>query len=313
MAVPSLQLSRIWCLWSAAALSVQRRKLCWSVGFTMLILVSGCSTWSATTVPDLPLPRMPHDSVVFEAAFVRVPVDVPLDDLWPQVDEQHMDSETRREHRANGIRSGVLGTQLPIALQELMESADDEQSAAGASELMSESVTSLYRKLQNRAGEPADLVVVPTIADRKVILFSEQGHVRAESFNQGQALFVVRGYPAGDGTVRLELVPEIRHGQVKHQWAPGNGTFLYDSARPAKSFEQYRISSVLSPGQTLLVTGTNEPRGLGGAVVCERHRRVVGTADPFAAPRANAVRRLVCARTSGRPSGDSARLDAISR
>ncbi len=229
-----------------------------------LVALSGCSPWSATALPELPVPLMPHDSIVLEAAFVRVPADQDLDELWLQVDEQHLATETRRNLAANGIRSGVMGTQLPRELQELIVPVEDEQAGPTASDLTSNSVTSLYRRLQNRAGEPADLVVVPTIAERKVILFSEQGHIRAETFENSQALFVVRGYPSGDGTVRMEMVPEIRYGDVKHQWAPGKGTFLHDAARPSKSFDQLRVASRLSPGNTLLITGTDEPRGLGG-------------------------------------------------
>jgi hypothetical protein len=77
-------------------------------------------------------------------------------------------------------------------------------------------------------------------------------------------LFVVRGYPSGDGTVRVDLVPEIRHGDVKQKWAPGNGTLLRDAGQEASAFDQLRLTAILSPGQTLLVTGTEEAKGLGG-------------------------------------------------
>ncbi len=230
-----------------------------------LAAVAGCSTWSAaTTVTELPIPRMAPDSVVLEAAFVRLPPDQPLDELWRQIDEQHLDAETRRNLTSNGIRSGVLGSQLPTELKELMEPAGSEKAAAGSESLLSDDVTALYRKLQNRAGERAELMVVPAISARKVVLFHEAGHVRAETFDEGEALFAVRSYPSGDGTVRVEMVPEVRHGDVKHQWVPGNGTFLHDHGRQTRAFDQLRLKAVLSPGQTLLVTGTEEAKGLGG-------------------------------------------------
>jgi hypothetical protein len=207
---------------------------------------------------------MQHNSVVLEAAFVRVSPEQPLDQLWQQIDEQHLDQKTRRNLTENGIRCGVMGAQLPTELQELMATAGREKSLASPESLLADSATALYRKLQNRPGERSDLIVVPEIAENKVVLFSEAGHIRAEAFNEGQALLAVRGYPSGDGTVRVELVPEIKHGDVKHQWVPGNGTFLHDVGREARTFDQLRLSAVLSPGQTLLITGTNEVRGLGG-------------------------------------------------
>nr|MBC8351664.1 hypothetical protein [Planctomycetota bacterium] len=185
-------------------------------------------------------------------------------ELWQQIDEQHLEAETRRNLIANGMRSGVMGTQLPKELQELMGAGDSGQPAVERDTLLSDSVTSLYRRLQNRSGERSDLIVVPTIAERKVVVFKEGDRIRAETFDQGSALFAVRSFPAGDGTVRVEMVPEIRHGDVKHQWAPGKGTFVNDVGRDVTAFDQLRLSAVLSPGQTLLVTSTAEARGLGG-------------------------------------------------
>ncbi|MCA9118782.1 MAG: hypothetical protein H6822_04895 [Planctomycetaceae bacterium] len=207
---------------------------------------------------------MPHNSVVIEAAFVRVPPKRPIEELWKETDELHFDSDTRRNLIANGIRSGVVGTQLPNDLRDLMDSSQTAQPLADGGLLSTNSVAALYRKLQNRPGERSDLIVVPEIADRKVVLFSEEGRVRAETFDEGQALFAVRSYPLGDGTVRVELVPEIKHGDVQQQWVPGNGTLRYDVGRQTSAFDQLRVSAVLSPGQTLLVTGTDETKGLGG-------------------------------------------------
>jgi hypothetical protein len=233
--------------------------------FVILALasVTGCSTWSATTVPELPIPRLPHDSVVLEAAFVRVPSGHPVDGLWQKTDEQLFDSDTRRNLTANGIRCGVVGTQLPDELRDLMSAARRDHPLGEGESLSTDSVTAVYRKLQNRSGERSDLIVVPEITGRKVVLFSEEGRIRAETFNEGQALFAVRSYPSGDGTVRVELVPEIKHGEVKHQWVPGNGTLRHDVGRQTSAFDPLRVSAVLSPGQTLLVTSSDEPKGIG--------------------------------------------------
>lgn len=234
------------------------------VAIAAFVAATGCSTWSATTVTELPIPQMPHTSVVLEVAFLRVSPKEPLDQLWQQIDEQHLDQKIRRNLTENGIRSGVMGAQLPAELQELMASTGRDKSSPSGESLVAESATAPYRKLQNRPGEPSELIVVPEISERKVVLFSEEGRVRAEAFDEGQVLLVVRGYPAGDGTVRVDLLPEIKHGDIKQKWVPGNGTFLYDAAREVKTFDQLRLSAVLSPGQTLLITGTDEARGLGG-------------------------------------------------
>lgn len=237
---------------------------CRAIAFAVLAAIAGCSTWSAATVTELPVPRMAPDSVVLEAGFLRVPPNQPLDELWQQIDEQHLDADTRRNLASNGIRCGVLGSQLPAELHELMERKARDQISAGGESLLTDDVTALYRSLQNRSGERSELIVIPAISKRKVVLFHENGHVRAETFDQGQALFAIRGYASGDGTVRVEMVPEIRHGDLKRQWVPGNGTFLNDVGRQTNAFDQLRVTAVLSPGQTLVVTGTDEAKGLGG-------------------------------------------------
>ncbi len=230
----------------------------------LLVSLWGCSTWSPSTMTELPLPRMPKDSVVLETAFVNVPPDADLTSLWREVDEQHLTAESRRTLAANGIRSGVVGTQMPEKLRELIDAARPELTATSADSLASANVTTLYRRLQNRVGERAELVVVPAIPDGKVILFNDQGRIRAETFQAGQAHFAVRSYPSGDGSARVDLVPEIKHGDMKQQWVPGHGTFLYDARREQATFEHLRLDTVLTPGQTLVVTCTDDLKGLGG-------------------------------------------------
>jgi hypothetical protein len=222
----------------------------------------GCSTWSEATVADLPRAKIPHDSVVLEAAFLRVPGDTNLDEIWPQIDEQHLSVETRHDLAANGVRTGVVGIQIPQALQTLLDSKTQSQQLTESS--LSSNVTSFQQKISNRAGERSELVVVPEIATGTVVLLNDNGRIHAKPFAEGQALFGIRTHPLGDGTVRLDLTPQIKHGAIRQKVVPGQGTYRYDIGREEHSFQMLRLTATLSPGQTLLVTSTGTAKGLGG-------------------------------------------------
>jgi len=225
--------------------------------------VAGCATWSESALPELPLPRMSQDSVVLETAFVRIPVDLDLEGVWREVDEQQLDPTTRGRLAANGIRLGVVGTQLPDSLRRMLDSPAAEL-PRGQDPLTTSRPSSLQQQVQNRAGERSELIVVPQIAPGTAVLVNDEGKVRAQQFQEGQALLALRTYPAGDGTVRLEVSPVVKHGQVRQQWAPGNGVYRYDFSREEFVFEQLRFEVLLSPGQSLVVASTAESKGLGG-------------------------------------------------
>ncbi|MBP86061.1 MAG: hypothetical protein CMJ64_04985 [Planctomycetaceae bacterium] len=199
---------------------------------------------------------------MLETAFVRVPAGVELMPMWREIDEQNLPADVRRDLAANGMRSGIVGLQLPSQIRELLDAAKEETTNTEA--IASGSVTAIQQQLQSRAGERSVLVVVPELPNENVVLFNDAGRVSAKTFDSGQALFAIKTHPFGDGTVELELTPEIKHGDVQHQWVPGNGSFKHDFSRAALVFEQLRLATVVSPGQTLLVTCTAEAKGLGG-------------------------------------------------
>ena len=226
----------------------------------------GCATWTTPSVPELPLARIPHDSVVLEAAFVRMEHDTDLSEVWRHVDEQQLAAARRRNLAANGIRSGVVGVQIPSALQTLLDSQQQEQQLTSGDSFLASRMTAVQQQITMRAGERSELVVVPQMGSPTVVLMNDEEDIRATRFQRGQALFEIRAHPAGDGTVRLELTPEIKHGQLKQQYVPGNGTLLYDVGREVHSFDQLRFDMVLSPGETLLITATDQAKGLGAVL-----------------------------------------------
>jgi hypothetical protein len=227
----------------------------------------GCASWdppSAVSL-ELPNPRMSPDSVVLEIAFLRVPVDS-VDEfatLWNEVDEQQLSNEDRRRMGANGFRVGVIGTQLPDMLRQLLDKAESPFEATGSSGILSEDIFQSRRRLPVRAGQPAKIVSVPKEQERIAVLQNEDGYVRCQNFQQAQGVFVLRAFPLGDGRVRIQLTPTIEHGLMRNQYVGGDQSFMLQTGRDTYEFEDLRLENLLSPGQTLAVTKTLDAKGLG--------------------------------------------------
>jgi hypothetical protein len=67
-------------------------------------------------------------------------------------------------------------------------------------------------------------------------------------------LLLARAFPEGDGRVRLEVLPEIEHGDPQRRFEPGDGMMRVEFGPARERFDTLRLEAVLSPGQTLLLT-----------------------------------------------------------
>jgi hypothetical protein len=85
------------------------------------------------------------------------------------------------------------------------------------------------------------------------------------TYQDAQCQFDLTAMPEGDGTVSIQLTPEIYHGQSHQCWVAQDGTFRVDSTRNCQRFEDLFIETILSPGQTLVLSASPDPVGLGEA------------------------------------------------
>lgn len=227
----------------------------------------GCALWTEPPgkPSELPAAKMPADSVVLEVAFVRIPAEVQSLDaaVWPDVDEQHLPTDLRRRLEANGLRCGLVGSQLPSELRGLLNRAENATPLANPNEASPESELATQQRLHCRAGRRAKIVASAS-RDQMVVLRSEDGMVRGETYAEAHGEFAVKTYPQGDGRVRLELTPEIHHGPVRQRIVGGDGMFRMEASRDRIAYENLRIEAMLSPGQVLLLSSTPDAKGLGG-------------------------------------------------
>jgi hypothetical protein len=235
----------------------------------LLVWCAGCSPWlqRPSEVPLLPAMRASPESVALDLFFVNVGVDDrPREqNLWQQFDEQLLPVELRRTLNANGLRAGMIGAQIPTELLQMLEKTLDSNDQAPSSETITgtDAPSLSQRRLEMVAGRRAKVVVSPTIPTLSVLSLDETQQVVGQQFTQAQCLFSLKAYPAGDGSTRVELTPEIEHGEMKNRWVPASGALVQQLGKDRKVFEKLRLECELKPGQTLVLGPTAEPCGVG--------------------------------------------------
>jgi len=235
----------------------------------MLATAAGCAPLLPSTARHVtarsPLrPATPSsDSVSLEIIFARLPeLEAGWDErLWNWVDEQHIPIETRRQLTSNGFRAGVIGGNLPEELTEALQLADayemkqqavrqDDPLAQGVQ--LDEEPLVQHRLLQLRMGNRGEILASPAYEELP-LLKREGEHVCGRSYRQAQCLFSLVPDLAPDGRLLVQLTPEVQHGEPQREWSGSEGIFRLTMSRPKEVLDELRVSSLLAPGEMLLV------------------------------------------------------------
>jgi hypothetical protein len=212
----------------------------------------------------LPARRLPPDAVVLDVAFVRFPASdaAKYEAIWNAADEQALGTDLRRALATNGLRVGVFGQQLPVPLRELLDAPDKlSQSLTQAGEGEPDLATS-RQHLPVRAGHRS-IITASGILKTLPVLLSEEGTVRGHQLEDARCIFSLKAYPQGDGGVKLALTPEIEHGESKTRWGGTEGMLIHQVGQDRLVLDRLRWEAALRPGQSLLISGSPEIKGLG--------------------------------------------------
>lgn len=218
---------------------------------------SGCRNLEPAAQLPLARPQMSSDSVALDLVFVQIPRGKREagPSFWREVDEQSFDAALREQLFDNGFRVGLVGGQLPLALErqlgeKLKPESDDPNQPV---DLQPQDLSVRKRHLQLRRGRRSE-VIVSGIVDDWPLLVRQDEQVSGRTLHQAQGLFALKVYPQGDGRARIELVPELHHGSPQRQYRVGDeGSWVLDSGRPREVFDDLKIEATLSPGEMLLI------------------------------------------------------------
>ncbi len=209
---------------------------------------------------------MSLDSVALEIVSVRIPPGEGeiAGQVWDEVDEQGLPPELRRRLAKNGFRAGLIGGQVPAVLAKLLQLSDRPAPAGEPAQVAAADVQAsprvARRHLQTRAGQRNE-IVASGIHERLPVLLSESGRLGGQTYEQAQGIFALVADPQPGGQVRLELTPELHHGQSRQQWVGSQAAWRLEAGRPKRVFDDLRISALLSPGWMLLVGPRTDSAG----------------------------------------------------
>lgn len=234
-------------------------------------IIAGCAQWSNLPTGELAklsLPNLRPDTVVLEVDFVRIPHSQEgfADRLWPDVDEQTLNNDLRRGLQTNGFRGGVIGQVLPAPLQEILDQVPAPANANGESVIQpGEQVVSRSQRLYSRVGHPGKILVRSDAIETLAALTRDpDGQIHGRSLDQARLLFQVKSTPLGSGEISLELTPVIEYGQSRPHYAVQQGVWSLDNtSRSTEIYDDLKVTTKLTPGQSVILTATSPPRGLG--------------------------------------------------
>ena len=257
-----------------------RSLLCLLITFVCIQL--GCSSWYAQpgeTSTSKPISsafqklRMSPDSVVIEVAVARIELDrrEDFEQFWNEIDTSTIPLANRKRLDQNGIRAGVISSQLPAVLQSLLEPQPiDVDSLSGMQKQMYEKGILepeprylLHDGIQNRSGETHSVPVTSVLPNASWTINNESSQIVGAG-EHVRGFIELLTYPNGNGTVRLVCTPCLHLGEPKMQIAVQGEGFIYESTSDKNQLEDLRFESSLKSGQTLILAPTSDMGDLGG-------------------------------------------------
>ena len=208
-------------------------------------------------------------TIPLEVMFVRCGADDRQlrETIWEHVDEQTIADDRRRALNANGLRVGVVTGELPAEFADRLAASSP---AAGAADVAGIDPGRSRRLLQLLPGRRSELVTatrLPTL----VLMEQCAGEVHGATFHEATPLLALEAWPAADGRVRVEAVPEIKHGPVEKTWAGEDGMFRLEAGQRRHRMDHLAIDVTLPAGSMLLIGCAGEPAATVGDGLLREH------------------------------------------
>ncbi len=178
---------------------------------------------------------------------------------WSVADEMAVPSDARAALEANGLRVGLIRGSLPMEISKLL----DPEPSTKKPEVV---------EVEQPDGQPY-LLDLAAASESVTLLVSRDGRASGKDYKDAKGLIrVTAACDDSSGSVRVKLVPEIRHGPVLNGYgaAPGTGPFqpkefVVTRGQAEETFRDLAATVTLAPGQVLVVGGRGDSaRGLGG-------------------------------------------------
>ena len=85
-----------------------------------------------------------------------------------------------------------------------------------------------------------------------MLISDDGGRLRGRDFRNAQCVLRIHAFAENDGRVRLQLLPELHHGESKQRYVGRDGMFILEASRDKEVYEPLQTEALLSPGQSIV-------------------------------------------------------------
>jgi hypothetical protein len=202
---------------------------------------------------------MSPDTVVLDVFFVRFPLgdEEPNGPLWDEIDETRWPAGLRQKLTLNGFRVGLMGGQVPpVALSMLLELKDKPAPDGSIPETsltdLAQEPRVFRRHMPLHFAQRGEVFTSGPYDELAVLVCSHSG-IEGETYSKARPILSASASPEPDGRVRLKLVPELHHGEVKPKLAGQPGVMRLEPGQAKRVFHDMTIDATLRPGQMLVL------------------------------------------------------------
>jgi hypothetical protein len=254
-----------------------RRSLAPWAYLCLLASATGCQ--SLTVPRDAGPPLVGADTAASKPTPRTIPVELIFarfdehdtafrEELWNKVDEQAFDETVRRRLAANGLRVGIVTGDLPPHLAERI--LPDRAAPPVASDMVAAESPLTHRLLRLLPGRRSEVIAATGVEDL-VLLETGDGQVSGGTYRDATGLFELKVRPAADGRVRIDLVPEIKHGPLERSWVGEDGMFRMEAGQRRHRRDDLALGVELREGALLLVGCAGEQGATLGDALLRDH------------------------------------------
>ncbi|QDV31064.1 hypothetical protein Spb1_30010 [Planctopirus ephydatiae] len=207
---------------------------------------------SISSTNPLPPINAPANSIQLEILFVERPASDPTvsEKLWREIDEVGAAAPGLRQlMQQNGLRIGTVGASPPPMLQALLgmsRQIEDEYSLSQC----------VRRKVVVQSGATTNIDVKSWLDPMEVSL-NENGKTTSKTFEQLQCVLKLRPHRLQDGWVRLDLIPELHHGQEQMRHTPTDAGWELRGGKLVETCYAQKFSVTLNTGEMAVASCTN--------------------------------------------------------
>jgi hypothetical protein len=225
------------------------------LGFTGLFVltVAGCLLRRDEITPNWLKPftgPAGADVIIMDIAVLEVPVgDKYINgELWSAADDQIVPPEVRKRLDENGLRVAKVCGRPPDRMLDLLTSERSNRNA---------------RQVRKRANDSYGVIIGP---QREACSFQMPGDdaKTASTFEQANCLLQLTPQLAKDGSVQVQVLPQVQHADRKRGMLSPTVALGLQSQRPIDGFSSLRFDVPLGLNEYLIIgTQFDRPQSMG--------------------------------------------------